>query len=109
MPMSSHHSDLSSGRTGRRIGRRGFLKQTSGLATSAGALAFLSGSGAAAAQAGKATAQDVIVETTFGKVRGRRANGISTFKGVPYGASTAGARRFMPPTKPSAWTGTRDA
>jgi para-nitrobenzyl esterase len=107
--MSSHHSDLGSGRTSRRIGRRGFLKQTSVLATSGGALAFLSRNGTAAAQTGKATAQDVIVETTFGKVRGRRTNGISTFKGIPYGASTAGARRFMPPAKPAAWTGTRDA
>jgi para-nitrobenzyl esterase len=79
------------------------------LATSAGTLAFLARGGAAAAQTGKGAAQDIVVETTFGKVRGRRANGISTFKGVPYAASTAGVRRFMPPTKPTAWTGTRDA
>src|SRR5215831_14470730 len=101
--MSSQHSD-------RRVGRRGFLKQTSAVAAQAGALAFLSGGGATVvAQTGKVAGQDVVVETTFGKVRGRKTNGISTFKAIPYGASTAGANRFMPPMKPTAWTGTRDA
>jgi len=89
------------------IGRRGFLRRT--LAAQAGALAFLSSKGVgAAAQTGK-TGGDVSVETTFGKVRGRTVNGIRAFKGIPYGASTAGANRFMPPMKPTAWTGTRDA
>jgi hypothetical protein len=59
--MSSHHSDLDPRCLGRRVGRRGFLKQTSALAAQAGALAFLSGQGAlAAAQTGKTGGQDVI-------------------------------------------------
>jgi para-nitrobenzyl esterase len=42
-------------------------------------------------------------DTTAGKVRGLVNSGICQFKGVPYGASTAGAQRFMPPRKPLPW------
>ena len=51
----------------------------------------------------------VVAETAFGKIRGVDNGGIKIFKGIPYGASTAGANRFMPPAEPADWTGVRDA
>ncbi|PYR27247.1 MAG: carboxylesterase/lipase family protein [Acidobacteria bacterium] len=51
-----------------------------------------------------------IAETAYGKVRGLTSpEGIKMFRGVPYGASTAGKNRFMPPVRPAPWSGVRDA
>jgi para-nitrobenzyl esterase len=50
-----------------------------------------------------------VVQTESGKVRGYLRNGIVTFKGIPYGADTSGARRFMPPQKPAPWKGVRSS
>ena len=51
----------------------------------------------------------VEVQTRYGKLRGVDVDGIKVFKGVAYGASTAGKNRFRPPQRPAAWTGVRDA
>ena len=59
----------------------------------------------AAADAGPAP----VVETAVGRLLGARQAGIYVFKGVPYGASTAGRNRFMPPEPAASWAGVRDA
>ena len=48
-------------------------------------------------------------ETRSGKVAGYRAHGIFAFKGIPYGDTTAGANRFLPPRPPKAWAGVRSS
>ncbi len=82
------------------MNRRNFLKHTSLLAV-APASAVLA--------RGQSSQSFVAAETAFGKIRGEEVQGIKVFKGVPYGATTAGENRFMPPKDPAPWTGVRDA
>ncbi len=44
-----------------------------------------------------------VAETKYGKVRGYILRDIYYFLGIPYGADTSGANRFMPPQKPKPW------
>lgn len=48
------------------------------------------------------------VSTKYGAVRGLVREEVQQFWNLPYGASTAGANRFMPPQPPAAWSGVRD-
>lgn len=65
--------------------------------------------GAFVATPALAQAGEPIVETTEGRYRGQARDGVQVFKGLRYGASTAGAGRFRPPSPPEPFAGIRDA
>jgi para-nitrobenzyl esterase len=77
-----------------------------GLATSALAMpSFAQGRDAQADDPVLQIGDDVaVVNTTYGKVQGYILRGIHYYLGIPYGADTSGANRFMPPQKPKPWT-----
>ena len=64
---------------------------------------------AASAQTIRSAADLAVVETSLGKVRGYIRNGIFTYKGIPYGDTTTGEGRFMPPRSAQPWRGIRSS
>ena len=84
------------------INRRTFL----GRGTAAASL--LAGGAVTRAWAATSDGKGPVVNTSAGKIRGALQGKVSAFKGIPYGASTEGAR-FLPLSKVQGWTGVRDA
>jgi para-nitrobenzyl esterase len=104
-----------------RTNRRKFFAKAG---ASAAALTLATSQGAAAAQTQTRTRSSgldkdgpilkigdsiAVADTAYGKVRGYILRDIHYFLGIPYGADTSGANRFMPPQKPKAWTDVRPA
>jgi len=86
------------------ISRRRFLRQSSILGAAAATGFIFPRHGYAAMPDGFP-----VVDTVYGKVRGMNVAGIMTFRGIRYGATTAGGNRFMPPVKPAPWKDVYDA
>src|SRR6187455_3362945 len=101
------------------IDRRNWMKHAATLAGASAAGAALAAAGCGSGTAASAPAEDkkaaglittpdnAIVATKAGKVRGFVRDGVFVFKGVPYGDTTAGENRFMPPKPVKPWTDVR--
>jgi para-nitrobenzyl esterase len=91
--------------------RRKFM---SAIGSSSAGVAIGAAAMASAPEEARAAAQDgqilfvgdniAVTDTGYGKVRGYVLRGIQYYLGIPYGADTSGANRFMPPQKPKPWT-----
>jgi para-nitrobenzyl esterase len=103
----------------RKIERRSLLKGVAGVLGGAAAASAMPSFAVATEKKDRdkaggarqliASSKDAIVATNAGKVAGYVRNGMFTFKGIPYGDTTEGANRFMPPAKPKPWTGLRSS
>ncbi|MFI0452658.1 carboxylesterase/lipase family protein [Actinomadura sp. 6N118] len=52
---------------------------------------------------------ETVVQTSYGKVRGKVEDGVAAFLGIPYAAPPFGPNRFQVPQPPEPWDGVRDA
>jgi para-nitrobenzyl esterase len=102
---------------GAAIDRRSWLKNAAALAGGSAAVAVSGCSSSAPAATPRenapgtssrvATPGNAVVDTASGKIRGFTRDGVFVFKGVPYGDTTAGENRFMPPKPVKPWTAVR--
>jgi para-nitrobenzyl esterase len=83
------------------------LSSTAGVGVAASNFAAASDSVKTTAHQGPGnltTPRSAIAKTQYGKVRGYLDGGVFTFKGIPYGQTTAGENRWLPAKPPTPWT-----
>src|SRR6188472_202827 len=95
---------------GPALNRRELLRLTTAAGVGAviptyGAFADTKGAPAAGPAGTCSTPRTAVAKTQHGKVRGYVEDGVLTFKGVPYGASTGGENRWLPAKPPAPWDG----
>jgi para-nitrobenzyl esterase len=95
-------------RKGVLLNRRGTLAAAAaaaGLGTALGgeAKAYPVQNGVRTGPRGCSTPHSAVASTQYGRVRGYIAGDVYTFKGVPYGADTGGANRWLPAQAPARW------
>lgn len=56
-----------------------------------------------------AVGDPVVVQTSYGPVRGAMRDGVRSFLGIPYAAPPVGERRWQPPEPPEPWDEPREA
>jgi para-nitrobenzyl esterase len=86
-------------RSTRKLDRRAFVR---------GAGLLCAGMWAAPALAITEAELFPVATTRYGKIKGITWSGVHAFKGVPYGASTAGRNRWQAPQPPASWRGERE-
>ena len=57
----------------------------------------------------KSNRLETVITIKDGHLSGSSSNGAVSFLGIPYGADTGGANRFLPPKSPKPWAEVRDA
>ncbi len=85
--------------------RQAVLSATAGVAGLAAAASTPDVATVQAAGASCSTPRSAVAKTQYGKVRGYVEDGVLTFKGVPYGATTGGENRWLPAKPPKPWDG----
>lgn len=65
--------------------------------------------GVSSVTAAESALRDDEITTSLGAAKGVTANGVTSWKGLPYAAAPVGSLRWQPPAAPARWQGTRDA